>query len=168
MTLALTFALVAAINATAMQASTDFDFVDGWSIQKRTDGCFISAGYDPGGDQHQDFAVFLDTIGQGSVMIYDSTWTFDTGDRSDLSLEIDRLDDDAAWDDLLGTVVDDSDGGRVVLINFDQEATESILSQLSGAEAIELFAGGQSIANLGIEENTAGFSRLSDCLKEVG
>jgi hypothetical protein len=168
MNFAMMLALVGALNATAMQGSTSYGGVDGWMVEQRDDGCFMTGFYDPQEDWRQEFTAFTDTEGQISLVFYDNSWTFEEGDRADLGLAIEHGEETSGWRELSGTVIDDGGEGRSIIVNFDLEASQDLQGYLVGARAIALFADEEPLISLDIDNNANAFALLAECVTKVG
>ena len=165
---AMLLAVAGALNAVAMQGSTNLGFVDGWNVEQRDDGCFMQASYTPSAAWEQGFTVFVDTQGQMSLVFYDSQWQFDPGDSSDLAIAIERSDGTPSWEQLIGTVIEDGGDGRSIILNFDQEASTGLRADLYEGDTIGLFIGTENVIGLEIGNNAKAFAMLAECVAKVG
>jgi hypothetical protein len=134
---------------------------DGWTIVRRTDGCFLHMAYD--GPGAVNLSLFYSADGSSiplTLMVSSASWAVREGVA--VSYRFEFVGTRRRWSGPIAALQDEERG--VVSLNLAPPGARDLLDAFAQASRIDLYRDGQIAERLNLPGAAAAAGRLGDCL----
>jgi hypothetical protein len=135
---------------------------DGWTVVRRTDGCFLHKIYD--GPGAAALTLFHSADGSSvplTLMVSSASWA--VGERDAVSYEFDLVGTPRRWSGPITSLQDEERG--VVSLNLAPPGAGELLDAFAQASRLDLYRDGRIAERLILPGAAAAVGRLGDCLR---
>lgn len=160
-------AILCALTPAPAQAQTTpyaiyDETADGWTVVRRTDGCFLHKIYD--GPGAAALTLFHSADGSSvplTLMVSSANWA--VGERDPVSYRFDLIGTPRRWSGPITSLQDEERG--VVSLNLAPPGARDLLDAFAQASRLDLYRDGRIAERLTLPGGAAAVGRLGDCLR---